>query len=53
MKKRIEKVEVGNIKVDPIVVDMPKMKAEFVRFESTPDGKRFFVVYEIKPEGEK
>lgn len=53
MKKRIEKVEVNNIKVDPIVVDMPKMKAEFVRFESSSDGQRFFVVYEIKTEGVK
>lgn len=41
---------VSDIKVDPIVIDIPKMKAEFVRFESSKDGQHFYVVYEIKSE---
>lgn len=44
----MKKVEIPNVKIDPIVVDMPGLKADFVRFETSPDGQKFFVVYEIK-----
>ncbi len=36
---------VDNVTCDPIAIDMPKMEAKFVRFESC--GDRFYVVYEI------
>lgn len=38
---------VTDIKIDPITVDMPNIKAEFVRFESSGDGKHFYVIYEL------
>ena len=44
----MNKASVDNIKVDPIVIDMPSMVAKFVRFESSKDGKHFYVVYEIE-----
>lgn len=47
-----KKVAVTNVKVDPLVIDMPKLCAEFVRFESSKDGQHFYVVYEIKPSGD-
>lgn len=43
-----KKVEIPNVKIDPIVVNMPGLKAEFVRFETSDDGQKFFVVYEVK-----
>lgn len=46
-KENLKKKLVEDIKVDPITIDMPKMEARFVRFESSPDGQHFYVVYEI------
>ncbi len=39
--------ELHPVKIDPITVDMPMLTARFVRFETSEDGKRFYVVYEI------
>lgn len=44
----MKRVEIPNVKIDPIVVDMPPLRAEFVRFETGPTGQQLFVVYEIK-----
>lgn len=46
-KKNGKRVEIENVTVDPIVVDLPKLKANFIRFETSEDGQKFFVVYEF------
>ena len=42
MKKLVDEV-----RIDPIKIDMPQFEAKFVRFEPSPDGQKFYVVYEI------
>lgn len=44
------KVAVEDVRIDPLVIDMPNMTAKFVRFEASKNGQHFYVVYEIVPE---
>ena len=50
-KEEVRKVEIHDVKIDPIVCQMPKMIARFVRFETGPTGNELFVIYKIIQEG--